>query len=45
MLDLALSSADLAALTEAIPEGAAAGARYDASQLAHLDSEKKSSRI
>jgi hypothetical protein len=33
-LDLALSSADLAALTEAIRAGAAAGARYDASQLA-----------
>jgi len=44
-LDLALSSADLTALTEAIPAGAAAGARYDASQLAHLDSEKKSSHI
>lgn len=42
-LDLALSPADLAALTEAIPADAAAGARYDASQLAHLDSEKKSS--
>jgi hypothetical protein len=42
-LDLSLSSADLAALNEAIPAGTAAGARYDASQMAHLDSEKKSS--
>jgi aryl-alcohol dehydrogenase-like predicted oxidoreductase len=41
-LDLSLSSADLTALNEAIPAGAAAGARYDASQMAHLDSEKKS---
>ncbi|WP_036261620.1 aldo/keto reductase [Methylocapsa aurea] len=42
-LDLALSSEDLAALAEAIPAGAAAGERYDAAQLAHLDSEKKAS--
>ncbi|QBR71830.1 aldo/keto reductase [Beijerinckiaceae bacterium] len=41
-LDLRLSSADLAALAEAIPADSAAGERYDAAQLAHLDSEKKS---
>jgi aryl-alcohol dehydrogenase-like predicted oxidoreductase len=39
-LDLTLAPNDLAALAQAIPLGAAAGERYDAAQLAHLDSEK-----
>lgn len=43
-LDLDLSTKDLADLAEAIPATAAAGERYDPAQLAHLDSEKKSSR-
>lgn len=38
-LDLILSAQDLVALTDAIPTGVAAGARYDEAQLAHLDSE------
>jgi aryl-alcohol dehydrogenase-like predicted oxidoreductase len=41
-LALDLSPAHLAALAEAIPAGAAAGARYPAAQLAHMDSEKGS---
>ncbi len=36
---LQLSSADLAALEEALPPGAVAGSRYNAQQMAHLDSE------
>jgi len=36
-----LTPAQLAALAEAIPVGAAAGARYPQAQLAHLDSEKR----
>ncbi|WP_029010227.1 aldo/keto reductase [Azospirillum halopraeferens] len=39
-LDLTLSAADRAALAEALPPGAAAGERYPAALLAHLDSEK-----
>ncbi|MGQ9369245.1 aldo/keto reductase [Azospirillum sp. ST 5-10] len=39
-LDVALSAGDLAALAEAVPPGAAAGARYPEAQLAHMDSEK-----
>lgn len=38
--DLTLSAGDLAALAEAVPRDAAAGARYPAAQLAHMDSEK-----
>ncbi|HYD67332.1 aldo/keto reductase [Azospirillum sp.] len=39
-LDLTLSNADLAALDSAVPKGAAAGERYPAAQLAHMDSER-----
>ncbi|GHE84598.1 aldo/keto reductase [Streptomyces longispororuber] len=39
-LDVALDGTDLAAIEEAVPAGAAAGARYPESQLAHLDSER-----
>jgi aryl-alcohol dehydrogenase-like predicted oxidoreductase len=39
-LDVSLTPAHLAALAQAIPVGAAAGARYPEAQLAHLDSEK-----
>ena len=39
-LDLALSAEDLRALSEALPPGAAAGARYPEAQLAHMDSER-----
>jgi hypothetical protein len=35
-----LTDAHLAALAKAFPPGAAAGARYPESQLAHMDSEK-----
>ncbi|HEX2940723.1 MAG TPA: aldo/keto reductase [Rhodopila sp.] len=38
-LDLRLSGADLAAIERAVPNGAAAGARYPDAQMAHLDSE------
>ncbi|MFE0647978.1 aldo/keto reductase [Streptomyces sp. NPDC059534] len=38
-LDVALDAADLAAIEEAVPAGAAAGERYPAAQMAHLDSE------
>ncbi|MEU4356069.1 aldo/keto reductase [Streptomyces virginiae] len=38
-MDLTLSPADLAAVEEAVPAGAAAGERYPAAQMAHLDSE------
>ncbi|MDX6758452.1 MULTISPECIES: aldo/keto reductase [Streptomyces] len=37
--DIALSPADLAAIEEAVPAGAASGERYPAAQMAHLDSE------
>ena len=39
-LDLALDAEDLAAIEAAVPAGAAAGTRYDAAQMAILDSEK-----
>ncbi|WP_406211324.1 aldo/keto reductase [Kitasatospora sp. NBC_01560] len=38
-LDVALTEADLAAIEAAVPAGAAAGDRYAAAQMAHLDSE------
>lgn len=38
-LDVTLDAADLAAIEEAVPAGAAAGARYPEAQMAHLDSE------
>lgn len=38
-LDLTLSGDDLAAIERAVPKGAAAGERYAAAQMAHLDSE------
>ncbi|MFH9015300.1 aldo/keto reductase [Streptomyces sp. NPDC017943] len=37
-LDVALDEADLAAIEEAVPAGAAAGERYPAAQMAHLES-------
>lgn len=39
-LDVELTAADLAAIEEAVPAGAAAGARYPDNQMAHLDSER-----
>jgi aryl-alcohol dehydrogenase-like predicted oxidoreductase len=39
-LDLTLTAADLAAIERAVPKGAAAGDRYPAIQMAHLDSER-----
>ncbi|WUW24203.1 aldo/keto reductase [Streptomyces sp. NBC_01463] len=39
-LDVRLDTADLAAIEEAVPAGAAAGNRYPDSQMAHLDSER-----
>jgi aryl-alcohol dehydrogenase-like predicted oxidoreductase len=39
-LPVTLSAADLAAMERAIPQGAAAGGRYDPRQMAILDSEK-----
>ncbi|MFG2733859.1 aldo/keto reductase [Streptomyces harbinensis] len=42
-LDVTLDDGDLAAIEAAVPPGAAAGERYPESQMAHLDSEKKSS--
>jgi aryl-alcohol dehydrogenase-like predicted oxidoreductase len=38
-LDVTLTEADLAAIEAAVPAGAAAGDRYAAAQMAHLDSE------
>ncbi|MFL9683887.1 MULTISPECIES: aldo/keto reductase [Streptomyces] len=38
-LDVTLDAADLAAIEEAVPAGAASGERYPAAQMAHLDSE------
>ncbi|MFF0474483.1 aldo/keto reductase [Streptomyces sp. NPDC004284] len=38
-LDVTLDAADLAAIEEAVPADAAAGARYPEAQMAHLDSE------
>jgi aryl-alcohol dehydrogenase-like predicted oxidoreductase len=43
-LDFTLSKDDLAALTRAIPKGAAAGERVPAAQLAHMDSERPYAR-
>ncbi|WP_432010726.1 aldo/keto reductase [Streptomyces cucumeris] len=40
-LDVTLDADDLDAIEEAVPAGAAAGARYPESQMGHLDSEKK----
>jgi aryl-alcohol dehydrogenase-like predicted oxidoreductase len=39
-LDVELTPADLAAIETAVPKGAAAGGRYAAAQLQHLDSER-----
>jgi pyridoxine 4-dehydrogenase len=39
-LDVTLSAADLAALSEAVPTGAAAGGRYPDAVLAQMDSER-----
>ncbi|WP_420033573.1 aldo/keto reductase [Streptomyces sp. cg28] len=39
-LDVTLDDAELAAIEAAVPAGAAAGERYPAAQMAHLDSER-----
>jgi aryl-alcohol dehydrogenase-like predicted oxidoreductase len=39
-LDVALEEADLAAIERAVPAGAAAGERYPAFVLQHMDSEQ-----
>ncbi|MGW4891848.1 aldo/keto reductase [Kitasatospora sp. NPDC004240] len=39
-LDLTLGEAELAAIEAAVPAGSAAGERYAAAQMAHLDSER-----
>lgn len=39
-LQVPLSAADLQRIEEAIPAGAAAGERYPAQMMAHLDSER-----
>jgi aryl-alcohol dehydrogenase-like predicted oxidoreductase len=39
-LDVTLTTDDLAAIAQAVPLGAAAGERYAAAQMAHLDSEQ-----
>ena len=39
-LDVTLNEADLAAIEEAVPAGAAAGERYPEAQMTHLDSER-----
>ncbi len=39
-LDVTLDAADLSAIATAVPAGAAAGERYPAAQMAHLDSER-----
>jgi aryl-alcohol dehydrogenase-like predicted oxidoreductase len=41
-LDVHLGAQDLAAIERAVPRGAAAGERYAAAQMAHLDSERES---
>ncbi|MDH6145828.1 aryl-alcohol dehydrogenase-like predicted oxidoreductase [Kitasatospora sp. GP30] len=41
-LDVRLDQADLAAIEAAVPADAAAGDRYAAAQMAHLDSERRS---
>jgi aryl-alcohol dehydrogenase-like predicted oxidoreductase len=43
-LDVALTADDLARIERAVPPGAAAGERYAAQQMAHLDSEKSGGR-
>lgn len=43
-LDLTLSAEDLAQLAEALPPDAAAGERYPAAQLVHMDSENHKQR-
>jgi aryl-alcohol dehydrogenase-like predicted oxidoreductase len=43
-LDVKLSPDDLATLARVLPPGAAAGERYPAAALAHMDSEKRRSR-
>ncbi|WKX70227.1 aldo/keto reductase [Streptomyces sp. XD-27] len=40
-LEVTLDADDLAAIEKAVPAGAAAGERYPAAQMAHLDSERK----
>jgi aryl-alcohol dehydrogenase-like predicted oxidoreductase len=40
-LDVELSTDDLAAIERAVPRGAAAGTRYAAAQMIHLDSERR----
>src|SRR5580692_9162605 len=40
-LQVTLSADDLRAIERAVPKGAAAGTRYAAAQMAHLDSEKR----
>jgi diketogulonate reductase-like aldo/keto reductase len=40
-LDVELSAVDLARIEAAVPVSAAAGERYPAPMMAHLDSEKK----
>ncbi|MCW2860314.1 MAG: aldo/keto reductase family protein [Actinoallomurus sp.] len=39
-LDVELTEDDLTAIEDAVPPGSAAGDRYDAAQMAHLDSER-----
>jgi aryl-alcohol dehydrogenase-like predicted oxidoreductase len=39
-LDVVLAASDVAAIERAVPKGAAAGTRYAAQQMAHLDSER-----
>ena len=39
-LEVRLDKADLAAIEQAVPNGAAAGARYPEAMLAHMDSER-----
>jgi aryl-alcohol dehydrogenase-like predicted oxidoreductase len=39
-LEVDLTESDLAAIERAVPAGAAAGTRYEAAQMAHLDSER-----
>jgi aryl-alcohol dehydrogenase-like predicted oxidoreductase len=41
-VDVKLSAGDLSAIEQAVPKDAAAGDRYAAAQMAHLDSEKNS---
>ena len=44
-LEVKLSAADLAAIEQAVPKGAAIGGRYAEAQLAHLDSEKAAAAV